>query len=92
MLPGPRLDAGRSFKEHSLQWHLGNGRRRSLFFKRIFSDMDFGFTADQRRVIDRVFALVRERIALRATHYDLSFERRSKTFRTFTAKVGCSPI
>lgn len=54
--------------------------------------MDFGFTADQQRVIDRVFALVRERIALRAAHYDLSFERRSKTFRTFTAKVGCSAI
>jgi len=36
--------------------------------------MDFGFTADQRRVIDRVFALVRERIAPRAAHYDLSFE------------------
>ncbi len=36
--------------------------------------MDFGFTADQRRVIDRVFGLVRERIALRAAHYDLSFE------------------
>ena len=36
--------------------------------------MDFGFTADQRPVIDRVFALVRERIAPRAAHYDLSFE------------------
>jgi alkylation response protein AidB-like acyl-CoA dehydrogenase len=36
--------------------------------------MDFGFTTDQRGVIDRVSTLVRERIAPRAAAYDRSFQ------------------
>ena len=36
--------------------------------------MDFGFTADQQHLIDRVIRLVRERIGPRAAQYDLSFE------------------
>lgn len=35
---------------------------------------DFGFTAEQNKLIDRVTALVRQRIAPRAAQYDLSFE------------------
>ena len=36
--------------------------------------MDFGFTEEQQRLIERVKALVNERIAARAAQYDLSFE------------------
>jgi alkylation response protein AidB-like acyl-CoA dehydrogenase len=36
--------------------------------------LDFGFTDDQQRLIDRVAALVRERIAPRAAQYDQSFD------------------
>jgi alkylation response protein AidB-like acyl-CoA dehydrogenase len=36
--------------------------------------MDFGFTREQQRLIDRVSALVRERIAPRAARYDLGLE------------------
>jgi alkylation response protein AidB-like acyl-CoA dehydrogenase len=36
--------------------------------------LDFGFTEDQQRLIDRVTRLVRERIGPRAAQYDLSFE------------------
>ena len=36
--------------------------------------MDFGFTEDQQRLIDRVARLARERIGPRAAQYDLSFE------------------
>jgi alkylation response protein AidB-like acyl-CoA dehydrogenase len=36
--------------------------------------LDFGFTNEQKNLIDRVNRLVRERIAPRATQYDLSFE------------------
>ena len=35
--------------------------------------MDFGFTQDQQRLIDRVNALVKERIAPRAAGYDAEF-------------------
>jgi alkylation response protein AidB-like acyl-CoA dehydrogenase len=36
--------------------------------------LDFGFTEDQQRLIDRVAAFVRERIAPRAARYDQGFE------------------
>jgi alkylation response protein AidB-like acyl-CoA dehydrogenase len=36
--------------------------------------LDFGFTPEQQRLIDRVSTLARERIAPRAARYDLSFE------------------
>ena len=36
--------------------------------------MDFGFTQEQQRLIERVNALVNERISPRAAQYDLSFE------------------
>jgi alkylation response protein AidB-like acyl-CoA dehydrogenase len=36
--------------------------------------LDFGFTQGQQRLIERVNALVNERIAARAAQYDLSFE------------------
>ena len=36
--------------------------------------MDFAFTEDQQRLIDRVAALVRERVAPRAAGYDQAFE------------------
>lgn len=36
--------------------------------------MDFGFTEDQQRLIERVSTLVRDRIAPRAAHYDQSLE------------------
>ena len=36
--------------------------------------MDFGFTNEQKDLVDRVNRLVRERIAPRAAQYDLSFE------------------
>jgi alkylation response protein AidB-like acyl-CoA dehydrogenase len=36
--------------------------------------LDFGFTTEQQRLIDRVTTLVQERIAPRAAQYDLSFE------------------
>ena len=35
--------------------------------------MDFGFTQDRQRLIDRVNALVKERIAPRAAGYDAEF-------------------
>ena len=35
--------------------------------------LDFGFTPDQQRLIDRVNSLVRERIAPRAAGYDAEF-------------------
>lgn len=36
--------------------------------------MDFGFTQEQQKLIDRVNHLVRERIAPRAAHYDQTGE------------------
>jgi alkylation response protein AidB-like acyl-CoA dehydrogenase len=36
--------------------------------------LDFGFTQEQQRLIERVNALVNERISPRAAQYDLSFE------------------
>ena len=38
------------------------------------TDMDFGFTQEQQRLIERVKQLVKERIGPRAARYDLGFD------------------
>ena len=54
--------------------------------------MDFGFTPEQQHLIERVNALVKERIAPRAASYDAEFAMPVEDIQISIAKAGYSPI
>src|SRR6266550_5891118 len=51
--------------------------------------MDFGFTQEQQKLIDRVNQLVQQRIAPRAAQYDQSFEAPIADIQDLIEKAGC---